>query len=67
MVKGIYADENSTAEICMEVAYFLGSHTEESESHTSGVVEVETVNAMMDDDGMERVAEACGLGGERLS
>jgi hypothetical protein len=67
MVKGIYADENSTAEICTEVAYFLGSHAEESESHTSGVVEVETVNAMMDDDGMERVAEACGLGGERLS
>jgi len=58
MVKGIYADENSTAEICAEVAYFLGSHAEESESRTSGVVEVETVNTMMDDDGAERVAEA---------
>jgi hypothetical protein len=61
MVKGIYADNNLTAEICAEVAYFLGSHAEESESLTSGVVEVETVNVMMDDDGVERVAEAwCG-------
>jgi len=58
MVKGIYADENSTAEICAEVAYFLGSHAEESESRTSGAVEVVMVNAMMDDDGAERVAEA---------
>jgi hypothetical protein len=58
MVKGFYAVENSTAEICAEVAYFVGSRAEESESRTSGVVEVETVNAMMDDDGAERVAEA---------
>jgi len=58
MVKGIYADENSTAEICAEVAYFLGSHAEESESRTSGVVGVETVNEMMDDDGAETVVEA---------
>jgi hypothetical protein len=58
MVKGTYADENSTAEICAEVAYVLGSHVEESESRTSGVVEVETVNAIMDDDGVERMAEA---------
>lgn len=58
MVKGIYAGENSTVEICAEVAYFLGSRAEESESRTSGAVEVETVNAMMDDDCAERVAEA---------
>lgn len=58
MVKGIYADENSTAEICAEVAYFLGSHAEESASCTSGVVEVVIVNAMVDDGGAERVAEA---------
>lgn len=57
-VKGIYADENSTAEICAQVAYFLGSHAEESESRTSGVVEVVMVNALMDDDGVERLAEA---------
>lgn len=57
-VKGIYADENSTAEICAEVAYFLGSHAEESANHTSGVVEVVTVNAMVDDVGAERMAEA---------
>jgi hypothetical protein len=42
MVKGIYAgDENSTAEICTEVAYFLGNYAEESEGRTSGVVTVE--------------------------
>jgi hypothetical protein len=43
VVKGIYAGENSTAEICTEVAYFLSSYAEESEGRTSGVVEVETV------------------------
>ena len=58
MVNGIDVDENSTAEICAEVAYFLGSHAEESESRTSGVVEVVTVNATMDGGGAERVAEA---------
>ena len=57
-VKGIYADGNSTAEICAVVAYFRGSHAEESESHIFGAVEVVKVNAMMDDDGAERVAEA---------
>ena len=66
MMKGVYTDENSTA-ICTEVAYFLDSHTDESESRTSSAMEVETVNAMMDDDStsVERCAEACG--GERLS
>jgi hypothetical protein len=49
MMKGIYAEETSAAEICTEVAYILGSLAEESESCTSGVVEVETVNATMDD------------------
>jgi hypothetical protein len=39
MVKGIYADENSAAEICTDVAYFLSSRAAESKSHTSGVVE----------------------------
>jgi hypothetical protein len=61
MVKGIDADENSensTAEICAEVAYFLEGHAEESESRTSGVVEVVTVNATMDDGDAETVAEA---------
>jgi hypothetical protein len=57
-VKGIYAltNENSTVEIYTKVAYFLSSHTEESESCTSGVVDVGTVNAnaMMDDDGWRR-------------
>jgi hypothetical protein len=53
MAKGIYTDENSTTEICMEVAYFPSSYAEESESHTSGIMEVVTVNAMMDDDGVE--------------
>jgi hypothetical protein len=57
MVNGIDADENSKAEICAEVAYFLESH-EESESRPSGVVEVVTVNATMDDGGAERTAEA---------
>ena len=52
MVKGIYADENPTAEICGEVAYFLGSHAEGSESYTSGVVEVVTVNMMQNDNGV---------------
>ena len=58
MVKGIYADEKSTAEICAVAAYYPGSHAEESESQTSVVVEVETVNAMMDGGGAERLAEA---------
>lgn len=58
MVKRIYGDEDSTAETCAEVAYFLGSHAEESESRTSGAVEVVMVNAMMDDDGEERWAGA---------
>jgi hypothetical protein len=40
-------------------AQLLGSHTEESKSHTSGSVEVDTVDAMMDDDGVEKVAQAC--------
>ena len=64
MMKGVYTDENSTA-ICMEVAYFLDSHTDESESRTSSTMEVETVNVMIDDDSVERCAEACGS--ERLS
>jgi len=55
MVKGIYADENLTAEIA-EVAYFLGSHAEESESLTSDVMEVETVN----DDGRRWRGEGGG-------
>jgi|SRR6266436_2540188 len=58
VAKRIYADENSTAEICAEVACFLGSHAEESESRTSGVVEVVTVSATADDGGAERVAGA---------
>ena len=55
MVKGIYADGNSMTEIYTEVAYFLGSHVEESDSCTSGVVGVVMVNAMLNDDGVERV------------
>lgn len=58
MVKAIYADENSTAEICAEVACFPGSHAEESGSRTSGVEEVVTVSVMMDGDGAERLARA---------
>lgn len=58
MVKGTYADENSTAEICAEAACCLGSHAEESGSRTSGVEEVVMVNAMMDGDGAERLARA---------
>jgi len=58
VVKRIYADENPMAEICAEVACFLGSHGEESVSRTSGVVEVETVSAMVNDGGAERVAGA---------
>jgi hypothetical protein len=65
MMKGVYTNENSTAEICTKVAYFLDSDTDESESRTSSAMEVEIVNAMMDDDSVERCAEACG--GERLS
>jgi hypothetical protein len=57
-VKGIYADENSTAEICAEVACFHGSHAEESGSRTSGVEEVVKLNAMMDGDGEGRLVEA---------
>src|SRR5258707_7364970 len=64
MMKGVYTNENSTA-ICTEVAYFLDSHTDESKSRTSSAMEVETVNAMMDDDSVERCVEACG--GEHLS
>jgi hypothetical protein len=53
VVKGSYADENSTvdSEICTDVAYFLGSHMQERESHTSGVVVVMVnANTMMDND-----------------
>jgi hypothetical protein len=59
----IYADESSTAETCVEVACFLGSHAEESVSRTSAVVEVVTVSAIMDGDGAERAVAA--LHGER--
>jgi len=62
MVKGIYADENSTVEICAEVACSLGSHAEERGSRTSGVEEVETVSAMVNGDGVERVAGAASYG-----
>ena len=55
MVKGIYADGNSMTKIYMEVAYFLGSHVEESDSRTSGVVSVVMVNTMLNDDSVERV------------
>jgi len=44
MVKGIYIGKNSMVEICAEVVYFLSSHTEESESCTFSVVEVEMVS-----------------------
>jgi hypothetical protein len=39
--------------ICVEVTYFLSSRAEESESRTFGVVEVETVNMMQEDNGVE--------------
>lgn len=58
MVKGTYAGENSTAEICAEVACFLDSRAEESGSRTSGVEEVVTASAMMVGDAAERVAQA---------
>jgi hypothetical protein len=57
-VTGIYADEDSTAEICAEVAYFLGSRAEGNGSRTSGVEGVETVSAMMVGDAAERVVAA---------
>ena len=50
MVKGIYTDGNSTTEIYTEVAYFLSSYVEKSDSHTSGVVGVVMVNVMLDND-----------------
>ena len=58
MVKGIYAGENSTAEIYVEVAYFLGSHAEESGSRISGVEEVVKVSAMVNGDGAGRLVRA---------
>ena len=59
--RDLRADENSTVETYTKVAYFLSSHTEESESCTSGVVDVGTVNAnaMMDDDGGEGGGGMC--------
>ena len=65
MVKGIYADGNSTTEIYTEVAYFLGSHVEESDSRTSGVVGVVMVNAMLDDDSTVAVAAVVDSGRSR--
>ena len=53
MVKGIYANGNSITEIYMEVAYFLGSHVEESDSRTFGIVGVVMMNVMLNDNGME--------------
>jgi hypothetical protein len=58
MIKGVYTNENLMVETCTEVAYFLNSHMDESESCTSSTMEVETVNAMMDDNSVERCAEA---------
>jgi hypothetical protein len=58
MVKGIYADENPTAEIYAEVACFLGSHAEESGSCTSGVEEAVKVSAMVNGDGAGRLVGA---------
>lgn len=58
MVKGIYADENSTAETYERAACFLDSHAEESASRTSGVEVVETASAMMDGDGVGRMVGA---------
>ena len=49
----------------MEVTYFLSSCAEEDEGHTFGVVEVETVNVMQDDDGVEiliAAASRCARG-----
>ena len=58
MMKGVYAEENSMAETCTEVACILSGLTEESESCTSSIVEVETVKATMDDGTMDDGKEA---------
>lgn len=54
MIKGIYVEENSTAETCTEVVCIM----EKSESCTSSIVEVETVKVMMDDGTMNDSKEA---------
>src|SRR5260370_23628912 len=59
MMKGLYTNENSTA-ICTVVAYFLDSHTDESKSRTSRAMEVEPVNALLEDDSTKGCTEACG-------
>lgn len=57
-VKGIYADEKPTAEICAGVAYFPDSHAEGNVSRTACALEVVEVSARLDDDDAERMAGA---------
>jgi hypothetical protein len=56
--RGIYADETSVVEICVEVACCPDSHAEVNVSHIAAGEEAGTESATMDGGGVERLAAA---------